>query len=78
MDFIFDQFIELKDGEGTSWFVTASSITVIQPVEVDTCNVHIADGLYIKGVRMPARVLIGNIAQSRREGQKLLRAAVVH
>lgn len=78
MDFIFDRFIELKDGEGSSWFVTASSITVIEPVEVDTCNVHIIDGLYIKGVRMPARVLIGHIAQRRQEGQKLLRAAVTH
>lgn len=76
MDFIFDRFIELKDDEDTSWFVSMSSITVIEPVEVDTCNVHITDGLYIKGVRMPARVLIGHIAQRRQEAQKLIRAAV--
>ena len=76
MDFIFDQFVELKNDEGRIWFASMSSITLIEPKEVDTCNVYLDGGGYIRNVQMPARVLVQKIAQRRQEAQRLLRATV--
>lgn len=73
MDFIFDQFVELTTGKKT-FYVAMSSITIVEPVEVDTCDVYWSGGGVISGVKMPARVLIQKIAQRRQGGQKFLRA----
>lgn len=75
MDFIFDQFVELTTGKKT-FYVAMSSITIVEPVEVDTCDVYWSGGGVISGVKMPARVLIQKIAQRRQEAQRLLRSAV--
>lgn len=77
MDFIFDQFIELKSDDGGVRFVPMSKICCVEVSEVDKCNVLTDTGAYIIGVQMPARVLVQKIAQRRLETQKLLRAAVL-
>lgn len=75
MDFIFDQFVELTTGKKT-FYVAMSDIAIVEPVEVDTCDVYWRGGGVITGVKMPARVLIQKIAQRRQEAQRLLRVAV--
>ena len=77
MDFIFDQFVELKTKNG-SVYVTMSSIIMVEPVEVDKCDVGFTTGGYLRDVQVPARVLIQKIGQRRQEAQRLLRAAVVN
>ena len=71
MDFIFDQFVELKTRNG-SVYVAMSSIMSVEPTEVDKCNVGFTTGGYLCEIDMPAKVLIQKIAQRRQEGQKLL------
>ena len=78
MDFIFDQFMELKSDDGGVRFVPMSKISCVEVSEVDKCNVLLDGGAYICDVQMPARVLIQKIGQRRQEAQRLLRAAVVH
>lgn len=75
MDFIFDQFVELKTRNG-SVYVAMSNIISVEPVEVDKCNVGFATGGYLLEVEMPALVLVQKIAQRRQEAQRLLRVAV--
>lgn len=75
MDFIFDQFVELSTGK-KKFYVAMSDIAIVEPVEVDTCDVYWRGGV-ITGVKMPARVLVQKIAQRRQEAQRLLRVAVM-
>lgn len=76
MDFIFDQFVELKSDDGGMRFVPMSKILCVEVSEVDKCNVLLDGGAYICDVQMPARVLVQKIAQKRQESQRLLRVAV--
>lgn len=78
MDFIFDQFVELKSDDGGVRFVPMSKISCVEVSEVDKCNVLLDEGTYIVDVQVPARVLVQKIGQRRQEAQRLLRAAVVH
>ena len=77
MDFIFDQFVELKSDDGGVRFVSMSKISCVEVSEVDKCNVLLDGGGYICDVQVPARVLVQKIAQRRLEAQRLLRTAVV-
>ena len=78
MDFIFDQFVELKSDDGGVRFIPMSKICCVEVSEVDKCNVLLDGGTYICDVQVPARVLVQKIGQRRQEAQRLLRAAVVH
>ena len=78
MDFIFDQFVELKSDNGGVRFIPMSKICCVEVSEVDKCNVLTDTGAYICDVQMPARVLVQKIGQRRQEAQRLLRIAVVH
>ena len=77
MDFIFDQFMELKSDDGGVRFVPMSKISCVEVSEVDKCNVLLDGGAYICDVQMPARVLIQKIGQRRQDGQKLLLRSAV-
>lgn len=70
MDFIFDWFVELTTGKKT-FYVTMSSIKIIEPVDADTCDVYWSSGV-ISGVKVPAEYLANKITQRRHEAQKLL------
>lgn len=69
MDFIFDQFVELKSDDGGVRFVPMSKICCVEVSDVDKCNVLTDTGAYICDVQMPARVLVEKIAQRRRSMQ---------
>ena len=71
MDFIFDQFIELKSDDGVVRYFPMSKICCVEVSEVDKCNVLTDQGGYICGVQMPARALVQEIAQRRQEAQRL-------
>ena len=77
MDFIFDQFVELKSDDGGVRFVPMSKISCVEVSEVDKCNVLLDGGAYICDVQMPARVLIQKIGQRRQDGLKLLLRSAV-
>lgn len=78
MDFIFDQFVELKDPDMMkTHYVSMASIIAVHPREVDTCDVRLIDGTVLVEAQIPARVLIQKIAQRRQEGQKLLLRSAV-
>ena len=77
MDFIFDQFVELKSDDGGVRFVPMSKICCVEVSEVDKCNVLLDGGRYICDVQMPARVLIQKIAQRRLEGQRMIRGVTL-
>ena len=72
MDFIFDQFVELKSDDGGVRFVPMSKICCVEVSEVDKCNVLTDTGAYICDVQIPARVLVQKIGQRRQEAQRLL------
>ena len=72
MDFIFDQFVELKSDDGGVWIVPMSKISCVEVSEVDKCNVLLDGGAYICDVQVPARVLIQKICQRRNEAQRML------
>ena len=69
MDFIFDQFVELKSDDGGVRFVPMSKICCVEVSEVDKCNVLTDTGAYICDVQMPARVVVQKIGQRRKEMQ---------
>ena len=78
MDFIFDQFVELKTPDMMkTHYISMASIIAVHPREIDTCDVHLIDGTVLVEAQIPARVLIQKIAQRRQEGQKLLLRAAV-
>ena len=74
MDFIFDQFVELKSDDGGVIFVPMSKICCVEVSEVDKCNVFLDGGTYIYDVQMPARVLVQKIGQSRLEMRRWYKA----
>lgn len=79
MDFIFDQFVELKAPDMMkTHYVSMASIIAVHPREIDTCDVRLIDGTVLVEAQIPARVLVQKIGQRRQEAQRLLRAAVVH
>lgn len=77
MDFIFDQFVELKTPDMMkTHYISMSSIIAVHPREIDTCDVRLIDGTVLVEAQIPARVLVEKIGQRRKEAQRLLRMAV--
>lgn len=66
MDFIFDEFIEIKDKNGEIGWLSASSVAAIFPDGIDTCHVLLKGGTVLKDIQMPHQVLKHRINIARK------------
>lgn len=75
MDFIFDEFIEIKfeeNGAVNTVYIKASEVTSIETRTIDTCNVILTDTAYYTNVKCSASVMKFKVDEARaRQARKL-------